>query len=766
MMRAWMAGFWLATVVPLAALLAWMRPALAARGRESSRAARFGLVLIWILGAMFLLVRPHDDSFTGLDNMTYRHLAHAFLEGRGFHDPDTVLAEVPPALRESFLLHRGPVGRPTRDRVFSLAGWQSVETKPFFMPTLPLAAAAQSPVLAPERFVPLVGALWWAGVLAAGFGAGGGWGLVVVAALALGTAWPAFFLRGFYAEGVGTLLIGGVVAAAALRPLRGIMAAVAGFALGISVSYHPTMVVLAVPVGLALMLERREGKTVAGVAGGMAVGLFPFWALTRWVCQPYGDWTRWDKLKRLIFVAPEHQAIALVVGALAVVSAIALWAGFRPAVRARVRRIDGWMRPWGWLAACALPLALIAVLPELADGALRKGAVATWSGIRWPYALLFMAGAGSVLVHRRPLRERFWLAALCGAALFFLFIKGVEAPVGLWSQRRFLPVVLMGISLLAAPMAAGLAGVSGKGWKAAAVVLALLAGGANPVRWPVAYAVVNEQGAAEWVQETAGQMGPARRMVFDYYGHGVPYAAGLRNRVLGLGEPSRKQWPDVAEWIASVAGREEAWVVTSWSPTALEEGVCLEPVFSKTGHFPMVKTRAFFPAEAEAREVIHHFMRVVPLKDGEAANQDKVLDGSPVGLRGRWGGIRQGMTWTRQGSGIVGPVPEPGGRAVLEAECAWSPPTDDWEKQVLLVVPPWGGEPLRLDVPPGRHTVAGPMVRSADGEDLAPTGTYTFRVERPFDPERFGMRGYDEDLGVQMRRIIIRIEPGGASVPD
>lgn len=766
MMRVWMAGFWLATVVPLAALLAWMWPALAARGRESSRAARIGLAALWLLVAGFLLARPHDDSFTGLDNMTYRHLAHAFLEGRGFHDPDTVLAELPESLRESFLLHRGPVGRPTRDRVFSLSGWQKVETKPFFMPTLPLAAAAQARVLAPERFVPLVGALWFAMVLAAGFVAGGGWGLAAVLALALGTAWPAFFLRGFYAEGVGTMLIGGVVVAAAVRPLRGGVAALAGFALGMSVGYHPTMVVLAVPVGLALLLERRDGKTFAGVSAGMLAGFFPFWALTRWVCQPYGDWTRWEKLKHLIFVAPEHQAIALVVAMLAVASAVALWLGFRPAVRAWVRRTDGRMSPWGWLAVCALPLALIAASPDWADGALGKGAAATWSGIRWPVAVLFLGSAGSVLVRRRPLRERFWLAALCGAALLFLFIKGVEAPVGLWSQRRFLPVVLMGISLLAAPLAAGLAGLSGRTWKGLAFAGLILAGGANLVRWPMAYGIVNEQGAAEWVRETAEQMGPERWVVFDYYGHSVPYAADLKHRALGLGEPSRNHWPEVAEWIAETAASQEIWMVTSWSPTALEDGFRLEPVMSKTGYFPMVKTRAFFPAEGGAREVIHHFMRAVPLEEGETAIQDKVLDGSPVGLRGRWGRIRQGMTWTRQGSGIVGPVPVKGGQAVMEAECAWSPPIEDWEQQTLLVTPPWGGEPFAVNVPAGRHTVAVAMGRPADDGDSSSTGVYAFRVNRPFDPEQYGLRGYDEDLGVQMRRIIIRVEPGGASVPD
>ena len=171
-----------ATVLPLAALLAWMRPAFVSRWRQVTARSRWGWAVLWAAGAGFLFFFPHDDRFTGLDDMTYRNLAHAFLDGRGFHDPDAVLADVPADLRENFLLHRGPTGRPTRDRSFQLSDWRSVETKPFFMPTLSLAAAGLEPALAPERFVPLVGAFWLALVLAAGWCAGGGWGLSAAAA--------------------------------------------------------------------------------------------------------------------------------------------------------------------------------------------------------------------------------------------------------------------------------------------------------------------------------------------------------------------------------------------------------------------------------------------------------------------------------------------------------------------------------------------------------------------------------------------------------
>ena len=767
-MRMLMSILTAATVLPLALLLAWVGPALAPAWRRASAAARFGLAALWLLGAGFLLLRPHDDSFTGLDNMTYRNLARAFCDGRGFHEPDAVLAEVPAELREAFLYHPGPAGRPTRDRVFQLSGWQSTDTQPFFMPVLSLAAAGLEPLLAPERLVPLLGALWLALVLAAGFRAGGGWGLLAAAALVLGTAWPAWFLRGFYAEGAGAALATGVMAAAAVRPLRAGIAAVAGFALGLAVSFHATLAVLAGPAALALMLERRDGKTVAGLVGGLLAGVFPFWALTRWVCQPYGDWTRGETLLRMLSGPPEIQATALAVGVLALVALIAVGAGFVPSVRAWLREWDARLTPWGWLAACAAPGLVIACLPGAAGETLRSGAAATWSGIRWPFGLLFLAAAAAVLSRNRPVRERFWLAVLCWVALMFLFIKGVETPVGLWSQRRFLPVALAGIALLAAPLSAFAATLAARGrGPAGLVALALAVAGLwNGRHGPAAYFTVNERGATAWTEDVAQRLGTGRRVVFDYYPHSVPYAADLKQRVLGLGEMSWKRWPEVAAWLAPRTRTEEVWVATSWSPTALEDGFRLEPVFAATGIFPVVKTKAFFPAERGVRTVNNAFFRAVPLAPGETAGQDKALDGSPIGLRGPWGRIRNGATWTRQGSGIVGPVPEKGAAAVFEAACEWIPPAADWPEQILQVTPPWGGVPLRLPVAAGAQTVTGRLTRPADDGIPAVTGIYTFRVDRPYDPSAYGLRGYSTDLGVLLRRVIIQVEPGAPSVPD
>ena len=766
-MRFWMVAFWLATVLPLAALLAWIWPALVARGRRSGRVAPLGLILLWLAGGAALLAFPHEDVFAGLDVAAYRKLAHVFADGRGFHDRDALLEEVPATIRTHFYYRSGS-SRPTRDLVFQLSGRDDLDTEPFFMPTMSLAAAGMSPGLSPDLFLPLLGALGLALVLAAGFCGGGGWGLLAVAALALGTAWPAWFLRGFYAEGLGAVLVSGVVAAASARPLRGGMAALAGFSLGLAVSFHPTLVVLSGPVALGLMLEGSNRKKALAVAVGMLAGLFPFWALTRWVCAPYGDWTRWATLKEMVFSVPEHRAVALALAGMGLVFAAGLWTGFRPSVRAKVRRLDSLATPWGWLAVWGLPWLGVAICPDGIGGTLRSGSESVWSGIRWPFALLLLAGVGTILAKQRPLRERFWLAALGGAALFFIFIKGLETPVGLWSQRRFLPVVLTGIALLAAPLSVALAAAASRWprakWLAASGVMA--AGLWNMVHWPTAYFTVNERGATAWTQEIAQRMGTNRWVVFDYYPHSVPYAAGLKHRVLGLGESSRSHWPEVMGWISSLAQTEEVWVATSWSPCALEKDFRLEPLFSTTGSFPIVKTKDFFPAVRGERIVQNTIFRLVPLRPGEAIIQTKDMDGGPMSLRGPWGETREGASWTREGSGLLGPVPPQGGRVLFEADCAWTPPSEDWTEQILRVASPWGGEALRLTVPAGSHVAKGVLARPADDPERPATGLYSFRADRPYNPAEQGLRGYPPDLGVQIRRIIIRVESSGSSVPD
>lgn len=766
MMRVWMVMALAATLLPLVGLAVWTWPTVAATKR--SRAARGALAVAFLSGALFVLLRPHDDVFAGLDIAPYRTLASVFWNGRGFQDPDTVLRQVPESLRPVFLY--SPGGRPTRDLSFQLTSLADVGSKPFFLPTLPLAAGALSPLASPDVFVPLLAVVWWWLVLSGAYRAGGGWGVAAAGALALGSAWPAWFLRGFFAEAAGTLLVASVVAAASVRRPRGAMVAVVGFALGLAVAYHPTLLVVAGPVGLGLALESERRRHSVGLAVGGALGVFPLWAITRWVCQPYGDWTRLRPLWRMVTAVPELRAVAFVAMALFVVALVGLGALGRPAGRAWLRRIEERMSPWVWAGMLAAPFVLIAVLPGSVGLALRRGAMATWSGIRWPYGLLLAVAITTALRRGRPALERFWILGLVWGALFFLFVKGVEVPVGLWSHRRLLPVMVTAVPLLAAPLAVLLARLAsvGRGPAVAVAVGLAIAAFANLARWPAAYGAVNERGATAWAGAASGPLADDGWTLFDYYPHAVPHMASLRHRVLGLGEKTRDRWPEVAGWLRGVADETEVRVVTSWTPCTLEEGARLVPIETLEGQFPVVRAKAFFPAESALRTVRNTFCRWVPLVDGETADQDKTLDGSPLGLRGPWGPSRPVRTsdgqdrpavWTREGSGIVGPVPPSGGRVVVRLDGA----SGRKVPQHIRVHAPWALAPLELDIGPSLTEASGVLVRPVDGAGgvgASPTCVYTLSCPEPYDPSVEGLRGYPSDLGIQLCRVTLRVAEG------
>jgi hypothetical protein len=303
------------------------------------------------------------------------------------------------------------------------------------------------------------------------------------------------------------------------------------------------------------------------------------------------------------------------------------------------------------------------------------------------------------------------------------------------------------------------------------LLLALAVGASNLARWPAAYLLINDRGAAAWTRSVGERLGGDRLVVFDYFPHSVPYAAGLRHRVLGLGEFARARWPAVAAWIAERAVGEEVWVATAWQPCPLEDGFSMTPVFEQSGTFPELRSKAFLPAWGGSRLVEQRFMRAQPLAPGASPPQLKLLDGSPIGLRPPWGDTRDSgggrmARWTRQGSGIVGPVPPPGGSVRFEIECSFTGPTPDWTTQTLLIAPPWGGAPARLLVGPEWRTVRALLECPATNGTLRATGVYRLSVARPYDPAVAGLAGYPSDLGVQARRLRLFVPDGhGSGVP-
>jgi hypothetical protein len=509
---------------------------------------------------------------------------------------------------------------------------------------------------------------------------------------------------------------------------------------------------LGVAAGLVLAGVRGRWRDAAALSAGAAAGLAPVVAAVVRVCRPYGLF-----MGGATMALHWSMAVAVPLALAAVVCAVAaLHTG-------RVRRWLAGKAARRWLSAGAAVVAAGAwAVAPAAGGLWREGWLETWSGIGWGAAAVAMAGGACVFLRGRPMGARVMLALVCALAPVASYVQGWEQTAGLWSFRRFAPTALVLVALLAPALGDGLARLrrrlAGGGWLGAsgfAAGLAVLAvcATANVARWPAAYGTVNGQGATAWAAETASRLEGADWAVFDYFPHSVPHAAGLGRRVLGVGEWAKGAWPDIVAWMGKVAATQEVAFVSSWSAPTLEEGVRLVPVGEMEGGLGTVKGRRFFPAEAGTRPIRHSFARVKPLAAGETGVQAMVLDGAYAGLRGPWGAVRGGGRWTRQGSGVVGPVPGVAGETVrVRLEGSWPPPSPDWPRQTLAVTAPWGewrefsfGETPEL---------VGAEFREAPG-GAGGTGVWTFTAERPYDPAAFGTRGYDADLGVLLRRVEI-----------
>ena len=712
------------------------------------------------LAAAILLLRPHGDTFTALDHSGYRLMAYAFAEGRGPNETDRMVLELPDEVRQDCTLLPRTAERNTRDRSFRLRSDATGATEPFFYPTLPLAAAALQriwPLGGLDLFVPLVGlALAWT-LLAAGRRLGGGAGLALAAALFLATPLPAMLLRGFYAEVCG----GAFVALAALHWLtlpNGRPVSLAAYAaLGLAPAIHPVLIVVSLPLLAALVCV--DGGSARRVLAGLllfGVGLALLAWITARVCAPYGS-LRWSNLAYNFKGSQSHQVayvFMLVFGA-ALAGLLAWRLRGAETFRRGLERLHP--RASAWLLVAGVPLALALgvwaeaprVEKELAD---------LWSAVGWPAAWLALACAAAVVHPAGGGRARF-LAGVAWAVLpVFAYLKGAE-QMGMWSQRRIAPFVLLLLPALLVPAARRLGG-----WRlrrpGAAVLaggLALALGGANLVRWPAPYGVRQEAGATERVERLKARIG-SRLAFFDYLPDSFPFAVDNRTRVAGWSSVAKaRKWDMLVAWLRERAAAEEVWVVSSYSAPGLEEGLRLVPLFTESIPVARIRSRQALPAVRQDGERVLRFLRAEPV-GAEPLALDKQLDGGPLALRGAWGPVRpmvlpdgtrsQGQ-WSREGCGVVGPVP-PRGRVRMTLVASSGRPE---QSQRLRVVPPWGeAGAIWLDVP----SVATELAAAFEPPPAAAqnrTGIYRFHAAEPYDPSGNGPGDYPADLGALIQRV-------------
>ena len=751
----------------------------AEKPRSAQRGARIVLAVALLALVLFGLSRGRpvgDVFFTGLDDSAQTALAHSLEAGAPLLYRDEAFAAVPPEVRPD-LLYRPGLPRKTRDLAHQLDP-ATCEARPFFQPFLPWQRAhlPQLPfalaVLA--FFVPAVLSGFSAGWPRPNLGALVQTILLAVSAVFL-VPWIPFFAFGPYAEGPATLLAACALvwsfASGGTHPWTG---AVPGVLLGLAATFHPTLALYAVPIGLFAVMRAGRWRHTLALALGAAAGLAPLVLSTLFVCAPYGTFLHPAALRRMIGQSADVRALAVAL-ALAVPSGLLLVAlahaprlraaAAHPRVRAAVAAAAGAAILFTAAAAWLHPAAHRALLRD-ADGIVR--------------ALPAIAAAVAMALWSRRPSTCALLAGCALAALPFFVIQGQEVHVGLWSLRRSLPPFALfplaacvgAFEISPEEEASGAVFVrrawTRRGW----VLLCFACAVAQGIRIPPVGLAGGEAGADAIVRQVSSRLQPDGLYLFDRFPDASPFASRPGLAVFGLnGHAANTLAHDrVVRWLGDECAKRPVRVVSpcrdlreepapSRPSTVLESGIALESdeAAAVRGRTRRLVGKTFGTSVVEERPLAFRFFRVRPAERGDST--EILFTHSPFGLSGAWDASRHGKDgrWARVGSGFWGPVPEPGGAVELEFETAWTPPPGtDWPVQKLLVIPPWKAEPAVLDVraDAGRHVLRATVTRPAgDTADIPPSALWRFSTTRVYDPAAYGIKGYPPDLAVPVYRL-------------
>lgn len=730
------------------------------------------LLALSIIAAGLLLLRPHEDTFTGLDTSCYRLMTHAFSNGRQLHDTDPTLQEIPRPLRRSVLLEYQQWGRDTRDRSFQITSLKTCSIQPYFYPFLPMAAAGldvMSGKLCGDYFVPLMGLLVFAVILCTGAALGNKYGLLASVVLLIGTPLPAYLFRGYYAEAVAAGLAGLVLLGLTLSVTSRVFQLLSPLALGLAVCFHPVGIILALPALMMILIEpalSRKGILLSLI--GFAAGLAPLWAMTLWGCQPYGNIVDWHSFSSRLSAQPLQKLLALfvVIFLLAVAALISGSPSLKTHLSNTVRRTI--THPLLFLA-----LLLFALFPFALPLSLWPGKTLAMSGlseyrdgVRWGYGAILLTGViATFYVTNRP-RSRALLLLTVFLSPFFFYLKGFE-PMGLWSQRRLIPFVLLLIIALVPPLATACHICAQRAGRIPATLISgglLVAGLFNFIQWPAPYLARHERGATQWVTSLSRIIG-SRLAFFDYYPYSVPFAASGKTRVIGLSEYGYAALPGISQWLAQRAGQEDVLWVSAYSNPGLEDGLELQSLSHQTASFERIVSKTALPAECRKFVVDVDIMKGIPVTNTAGLAVRKILDDGPLALRGPWGcrsPIRTGdrvlpAHWSREGSGLIGPIPGAGHSVRISLEAAAS--RDDGRPgQIIKITPPWPGAALTLAISNDFTQVSGILTQPVDSPAGPHTGIYTLSAAAPYNPAKAGIRGYPKDLGARIHLIAIEVD--------
>lgn len=733
--------------------------------RKTTLFCFFAFVLLGTL----LFLRPHQETFIGLDNSAIRMMTQAMAQGRDQTGVDQTLAQVPHELRKHFLYLPDQGQRLTRDRSFQIDDLEGCTYRPWFYPVLSYAALGFNRIVpgpAEDYFLPSLALLFfllagWLMLVKAGMP-----GLVAALGLLLSLPLLAWFGRGYYPELCGLLIIFIMALHWLARDGAYHRFIPASFAMGLAVCFHPVIALWSGALFVFMAVDdTRKTRDVCLAFLAFAVGMLPLVLVTRFVTQPYGNifsyqWLTVFQTSTIYFVfisaaflACCCMAILLLGRGRAVLRALL----FSPGLGAHVFR----------LCLAVLPTFLLLFFQRTRAETL-VGLTDLWSLLSSPYGLIiaatFLASLHSAV---RP-RPRALLVMTVALASIFLYLKGTE-PFGLWSQRRLLPITIPFMVAALGVWRDVLTAWSALPWKQHLASAGLVATAAVMMfQHPHFYLLRSDHGANRVIQEVTNLTNGALT-IFDYHQYGSPFAAMGQGSVLALSNRiSLDDRGEVVAWAASEARKRPVTWVTAYDNPGLEQGIRLEKIHRVTQTLPRLHAKWALPVVVRDHHLDMALLRVIPFAPSQPlATLNKVLDRGSLSLRGPWGrcdialpapdGTRLRACWTRQGSTVIGPVPDPGQSLLVELTAS-AARRGALDHQVMIITPPWDGPPLELRVENAHTVIRGELHRPAHAIDApSQTGKYVLTSRHPYDPSLEDIRGFEPDLGVLLHRIRMEV---------
>lgn len=746
-----------ATILPLAYFLIRILP----KTKPFSAAA--ALIIAAIFG-LFLFTRHHEDAYSGLDTAAYGAMADAFREGHPLISQDEVASAMPPSRLLDFL-YRAPKDansscRPTRTTTFQIdIGKKNyARTFPFYMPMLSMAEAGSG---LGRNFIPLVGMLWVAMLLMTAIRFGGIIGIIPALALILCTVYPSWFFRGEFAEAVAFPLITSAWLSAMAKPFKKkISYAIAGFTMTFALAFHLTAALLAAPIALAIIVTSRDIKERISLLFGAVVGFIPLWLITRYVCAPYGNWTKLSALKHIATSHLEHSVLffGVVLLALLTVGVIALASNKK--LRIVAYSINKRLPAWSWLIVGIIPAVLLALLASPLKDRFNLAISLSWQSLHAAPIILWIVASLAMLHNQKRISRRILWLLVCWVTCAFLLILGQEVSanhgrtIGAWSFRRMLPPIIAFIAIFLSPLAKRFAALNGLHKKIAISLLTVLML-YTPIKHHLAYTAINGQGSEKIANEISlelDKLAPSP-IIFDYFLHSVPFSSKPNNRIVGIGDHARQNWNRVAAWISTIAQTGTVHIVSSYTPPKLELDMAFIPVKAFNADISMASSSTILDVKNTAKKISNTLIKPIHLSKLDSdtlLEQEIVYDGSPIGLRGNWHFMRKGGAWSRSNSGIVAPLPSSGTNIVAELDVSWYPPEGGPSNQMVRITYPGIKYLALITVKAGRQTIKTTFVSEKANPAM---GIYTITPVNPYNPAAYGMKNFPNDLGVFFHKV-------------